>query len=138
DQGITYDHLTQGTGSVNPAGAIDLAAHIDPTMAVSSWWLTTVVNTWTLIDNQTQPWAQDIIWRDSVGDGQVVFVNEPAWAQHIVWGSNIVWENTLIGVSDVTVVTWGMAADVPSLTTWRSLDGAAESTGSIVIATELS
>ena len=39
--GAEYDTLTQGAGSVNPAGAIDLASKIDPSAPVASWWLTT-------------------------------------------------------------------------------------------------
>ena len=34
-----YDQLTQGTGSLNAAGAIELATKIDPTMAIGSYWL---------------------------------------------------------------------------------------------------
>jgi len=51
---------------------------------------------------------------------------------NIVWGSNIVWGNSLIGVSDGTSVSWGMAADVPSLTVWGPLDASVGSAGSVL------
>jgi serine protease AprX len=162
DQGVEYDHLTQGAGSVNPAGAIDLAARIDASMSVSSWWLTSGVNPWTTIDGEILSWTQNIIWSDAVSDGPVVYVNEPAWSlnivwgsdenivwgsdenivwgssivwasdENIVWGSNIVWGNNLIGISNGSSISWGMAADIPSLTVWGTLDGSVESTGSIL------
>ena len=110
DQGARYDVLTQGTGSVNAAGAIEVAAHIDSSKAVSSWWLTTTLDPWTVIDGQATSWAESIVWRDAVSFGPVVAVNEPAWSENIVWGSddNIVWgssDNIVWGSSDNIV--WG-------------------------------
>jgi serine protease AprX len=161
DQGAGYDHLTQGAGSVDPAGAIDRPS-IDASMSVSSWWLTSGVNPWTTIDGEILSWTQNIIWSDAVSDGPVVYVNEPAWSlnivwgsdenivwgsdenivwgssivwasdENIVWGSNIVWGNNLIGISNGSSISWGMAADIPSLTVWGTLDGSVESTGSIL------
>jgi len=110
EQGARYDVLTQGTGSVNAAGAIQVAAHIDPKRAVSSWWLTTTLDPWTVIDGEATSWAESIVWRDAVSVGPVVAVNEPAWSENIVWGSddNIVWgssDNIVWGSSDNIV--WG-------------------------------
>ena len=110
EQGARYDVLTQGTGSVNAAGAIQVAAHIDPKRAVSSWWLTTTLDPWTVIDGEATSWAESIVWRDAVSFGPVVAVNEPAWSENIVWGSddNIVWgssDNIVWGSSDNIV--WG-------------------------------
>jgi serine protease AprX len=122
DQGVEYDPLTQGTGSVNAAGAIDVAAHIDAAMPVSSWWLTTNLNPWTVIDGQTVSWSENIIWNDALSFGPVVYVNQPYWAENIVWGSddnivwgsndnivwgsNIVWGNNIVWASDDNIV-WG-------------------------------
>ena len=64
EQGVEYDYLTQGTGSVNTAGAIALAARIDPSMPLASWWLTSGVDEWTVIDGQIQPWAETVAWGD--------------------------------------------------------------------------
>ena len=122
DQGVPYDVLTQGTGSVNAAGAIELAAHINTAKPVSSAWLTSNVNPWTVIDGQTLSWSESVIWNDAVGFGPVLSVNQPAWAtnivwgtddnivwgsdDNIVWGSNIVWDDNIVWGSDDNIV-WG-------------------------------
>jgi serine protease AprX len=122
DQGVPYDVLTQGTGSVNAAGAMDLAAHINTAMPVSSAWLTPTVNPWTVIDGQTLSWSESIVWNDAVGFGPVLSVNQPAWStnivwgtddnivwgsdDNIVWGSNIVWDDNIVWGSDDNIV-WG-------------------------------
>jgi serine protease AprX len=122
DQGVEYDYLTQGTGSVNPAGAIELAAHIDTTKPVSSAWLTSSVIPSTTIDGQTLSWSESVIWSDAVGFGPIAYINEPAWSanivwgsddnivwgsdDNIVWGSNIVWGNNIVWASDDNIV-WG-------------------------------
>jgi len=126
EQGTAYDYLTQGAGSVNPAGAIDLAKHIDPSMPLGSWWLTTRVDEWTVVDGHTLPWAQTVAWGEALSDGPALYYNELAWTQNIIWGSNIVWGNniiwgsSLIAASDGTSVSWG------------TLDGRAESVGSVL------
>ena len=155
--GAEYDQLTQGAGGVNPAGAIELASHIDTSVPVSSWWLTTAVNPSTTIDGEAIAWAEDIVWGNTAGRGPAVYMNERAWADDIVWGndivwgssivwgadlvwgsdivwgSNIVWGNTMIGVLEGTTVVWGMAADDPALTVWASLDPAATWGGAILL-----
>jgi serine protease AprX len=161
EQGVAYDYLTQGTGSVNAAGAIALAARIDTSMPLGSWWLTSGVDEWTVIDGQIQPWAETVAWGNVLSEGPVVYFSELAWTQNIVWGSaddnivwgsaddnivwgssddnivwgsNVVWGSSLIGALDGTSVSWGTAAHVPSLTVWGALDGGAGSTGSVLTA----
>jgi hypothetical protein len=122
DQGVPYDVLTQGTGSVNAAGAMELAAHINTALPVSSAWLTPTVNPWTVIDGQTLSWSESIIWNDAVAFGPTLSVNQPAWStnivwgsddnivwgsdDNIVWGSNIVWDDNIVWGSDDNIV-WG-------------------------------
>ena len=156
EQGVEYDYLTQGAGSVNTAGAIELAARIDTSMPPASWWLTSGVDAWTVIDGQIQPWAETVGWGDALSEGPALYFNELAWTQNIVWGSNIVWGNnivwgsnivwgnnivwgsnivwgnSLIGALDGTSASWEMAGDVPSLTVSGALDDSGESTGSVL------
>ena len=116
DQGARYDVLTQGTGSVNAAGAIEVAAHIDP----EKGRLVMVADHHTgSLDGdrrRSTSWAESIVWRDAVSFGPVVAVNELAWSENIVWGSddNIVWgssDNIVWGSSDNIVwgsnIVWG-------------------------------
>jgi serine protease AprX len=118
EQGVEYDYLTQGTGSVNTAGAITLAARVDPSVPLESWWLTSGVDEWTVIGGQIQPWAETVAWGDALSEGPVVYFNEPAWMQNIVWGSNddnIVWgssdDNIVWGSSDDNIV-WGSSDNI--------------------------
>jgi serine protease AprX len=127
DQGVEYDPLTQGTGSVNAAGAIELAAHIDTTRPVSSSWLTSNVTPSTTIDGQTLPWAESIVWNGAASFGPVVYIHQAAWAENIVWGSaddNIVWgsaeDNIVWGSSDNIV--WGSNVVWGSNIVWGSSD----------------
>jgi hypothetical protein len=142
DQGAPYDVLTQGTGSVNAAGAIEMAAHIDTRRSVSSWWLTSSPDPVTMIDGESVSWAESIVWRDAASFGPVVSVNQPAWAENIVWGSddnivwgsndnivwgsNIVWGNNIVwGIDDNIVwgsnIVWGntlLGSTYGTSTTW--------------------
>jgi serine protease AprX len=144
EQGTAYDYLTQGAGSVNPAGAIELARHIDPSIPLGSWWLTARVDEWTVIDGQTLPWAQTVAWGDALSDGPALYYNELAWTQNIIWGSNIVWGNNIVWGSNIIWgsnivwddnIIWGsslMAAADGTSVSWGTLDGRAEAVGSIL------
>ncbi|HKH71731.1 MAG TPA: S8 family peptidase [Vicinamibacterales bacterium] len=144
ERGSPYDYLTQGAGSVNPAGAIELASRIDPLTPLGSWWLTTRVDEWTVIDGQTLPWAHTVAWGDALSDGPALYYNELAWTQNIIWGSNIVWGNditwddNIIWGSDIVWddnIIWGSSlistSDGTSVS-WGPLDGRAESIGSVL------
>jgi serine protease AprX len=133
-----YDTLTQGAGALNAAGAVALAAAIDPNEPVGAWWLTTGVNTWTTVAGETIAWGQRVVWGDHVIWGDSICTNDPAWALRVVWGdrviwadrviwgdstvwdgnqpiwgNRVVWGDSLIGRSDGTSVTWGsLSSDV--------------------------
>lgn len=134
-----YDTLTQGAGALNAAGAVALAAVIDPNQPVGASWLATGVNTWTTIAGQTLAWGQRVVWGDRVIWGNQILSNDPAWALRVVWGdrviwgdrvvwgdstvwdagnpgiwgSRVIWGDSLIGQTDGTSVTWGsLSGDV--------------------------
>jgi serine protease AprX len=106
-----YDVLTEGAGSLNAAGAIALAAAIDPNVPAGSWWLTVGVNAWNTIGGQDLAWGQRIVWGDRIIWGNQVYSNDPAWALRIVWGDRIIWGNRII---------WGSSTvwDPASQTVW--------------------
>jgi serine protease AprX len=139
DDGVRYDYLTQGTGSVNTAGAVHLAAHIDTSAPVSSTWLVGEISTSTVIADETLSWAGNIMWAEAVGSGIVVYVNDPAWAHNIVWddniiwGNNIIWGSSLIGVSDGSSTEWGAVPNAGSQAAWGSLEGTSVTAESILI-----
>ena len=76
-----YDALTEGRGSLNAAGAIQLAQSIDPMLPVGTFWTTnSAVAPWTTIGDETLPWAQTVVWGNTVVWGDVVDVSEPGGA----------------------------------------------------------
>jgi serine protease AprX len=146
-----FDTLTQGAGSLNALGAVELAAAIDPQAAVKTWWLSTGVNPWTTVGNETLAWGQRVIWGDRVIWGNQIYTNDPAWALRVVWGdrviwgdrvvwgnstvwddgnpavwgSRVIWGNSLIGQNDGMTVTWGsLTGDVTAdRVVWGDLGG---------------
>ena len=74
------DILTQGAGALNAAGAIALAAAIDPSQPVGSWWLATGVTrprrspASPLRGVSASSGETGSIW------GNQIFNNDPAWA----------------------------------------------------------
>ena len=98
--------LAQGTGGLNGAGAVLLAQLIDPGRPVGAWWLTSGVQPWTVIEGQSFPWAQSIIWGNRVAAGEVVFANRLAWEETVIWGTDdsdtVIW-----GTTDDDTVIWG-------------------------------
>jgi serine protease AprX len=143
------DALTQGTGSLNGAGAVALASTADTSVPPKSWWLVNGVSPTTTIAETSLPWSQTIVWGGTIVWGTFVYYNEPAWSQTIVWGtaivwgttivggSNVVWEQdpttwssaivwgtNLIGTTDGTAIVWGTTQVSPSTIVWGSLASA--------------
>jgi serine protease AprX len=93
DEGISYDALRQGAGSVNGRGAIDLARAVDTTAAPGSWWLTRTLSPWTTVGGETLLWKQGVIWGDGIIWGNTLDVNQRAWGAGVIWGSTVTWTN---------------------------------------------
>ncbi|HEY7170140.1 MAG TPA: S8 family serine peptidase [Vicinamibacterales bacterium] len=102
------DVVSQGRGELNAGGAVALASAIDPALAQGQWWLTTPIDTFTTVGNESGVWAQSVVWGTRIIWGNTVFINQPAWAADVVWGAGdsdtVVWGNS--GGDDDTVV-WG-------------------------------
>lgn len=110
--GVPYDALTQGSGEVNGAGALQLAYSADTTRRAGTFWLTDAWPPVTQFGGVDEPWAQTIVWGTRVVRGSsVVEVNQAAWAANIVWGtgqmSNIVWGT----ISEDDNIVWGTLLD---------------------------
>jgi serine protease AprX len=140
------DMLTQGSGSLNGAGAVALALAADTSAASGTWWLANGVAPATTIADVSLPWSQTIVWGSTLVSGSPVYYNQPGWAQTIVWGSTAVWGTTivwgsnvvwgqdpttwsstivwgsgLIGTTDGTTIVWGSTHVSPSTIVWGSL-----------------
>src|SRR5439155_21076661 len=64
-----YDVLTQGMGAINAIGALALTRKIDPTRAVGSYWLKSLLTPSTTISNTVWPWSQTIVWGNNIVRG---------------------------------------------------------------------
>jgi serine protease AprX len=109
--GEPYDTLTQGTGSINVAAAIEVAAIVDTTMPQGARWVPYTPTPVTSVGGDNYLWSQNIVWGGrKVSDTDALWTNALAWADNIVWGTlfrvddNIVW-GTLARFDDNIV--WG-------------------------------
>jgi serine protease AprX len=105
------DRPSQGAGELNAAGAVKLASSIDPRVAQGEWWLVDAVDPWSNVGNTTLVWAQSVLWGNTLVDGSIAFINEPAWDPSLVWGAGddtVVWGNSDDGGD---TVVWGNSAD---------------------------
>jgi serine protease AprX len=114
-----YDALTQGSGSLNVAGALALVREIDPTMPVGTYWLTANVTPSTTIAGTTWLWGQSVLWGNGIGYGSLIDTNHAAWGNTVIWGSGkpdtVIWGNkakdTVIwGNKHTDTVIWGNKA----------------------------
>ena len=132
----SIDALTQGTGQINAAGAVQLASSVNTLAPSQTWWLQSGVSGSSAIGSNTYNWAQNIIWGTSLLTGQFVFYNNVAWLNNIIWGtavpsasgagiigskrvasfdSNFIWGsgvavkrfNIVFGVDDGDNIIWG-------------------------------
>jgi serine protease AprX len=113
EQGRAYDPLTQGTGAVNPHGALVLARAIDTSMPEGTPWLRGRPQPQSVVAGAVEPWSQALVWADNIlwGTDALEF-NGVQWGANIVWGtqlrypSNIVW-----GTARADSIVWGTAAE---------------------------
>jgi subtilisin family serine protease len=118
------DVMTQGAGEVNMAGAVRLAALINPDAALGTKWLKTngKPTRADLLYGELAAWGRATLWGQQVYVGQTIYVNLAQWDDSIVWGfddnivwtfdDNIVWgfdENVVWGFDDNIV--WGFTDD---------------------------
>ena len=121
-----FDVVTQGAGEVNAAGAVRLAALINPSAPLGTKWVKSAQppTRGDLLFNQVAHWGRATIWQDQVHTGVEIFVRATQWDDNIVWGmlaENIVWgmdDNIVWGMTDnVTAmlasdnIVWGMTDD---------------------------
>jgi hypothetical protein len=124
------DHLTQGAGSVNAAGAVALAAAVDGTTPPGSWWLTTPVDSSTTIDGTSYVWGQTVVWGNTDVWGNVAYYSSDAWALTVVWGNRVVWGNTVVWGNQTNDVVWDNPQTWANTVVWGNgsldLDGQSE------------
>jgi serine protease AprX len=91
------DALTQGTGEINAAGAVQLASSINTLAPERSWWLQSGVTGSSTIGSKSYSWARNIIWGTSVLGGRFVFYKDVAWDLNIIWGTAVRQGRRIVG-----------------------------------------
>jgi serine protease AprX len=98
------DYLTEGSGEINAAGAIELARGIDTSKPLGFTWLTGVTPV-SVIGDTSYLWSQYVIYGDRVLGGGVILTNNIVWSTNIVWGTNVVWSSYVD--TDADNIVWG-------------------------------
>jgi serine protease AprX len=123
DQGIQYDRLRKGAGSLNGKGAIDVATRFDASSNGRSW-LTSMPSPWTTIGGQSQTWNQSVIWGSGVIWGStLVWAESQPWATSVIWGSGVIWGSSLPVAEPnpwATSVIWGSTLVWADSATWAN------------------
>jgi serine protease AprX len=137
--------VVQGAGSINAAGATELACRLDSQEQAGDWWLSSSLEPMTTIGDETLAWGQHLVWGNQVLWGDSVYYNQPAfgsqvtwgtqvvwgshlvwgndivWDNHLVWGSHIVWGSTWIGRTEGEHIVWGSADFSEDDVAWGNL-----------------
>ncbi len=91
--------ITQGAGSVNVVGAVEVAASLDHTQLVGINWLRFGLSGQTTIAGETFAWGGKILHRKRLIQGtSLISVRQQLWSHQVTWGEDIIWEQQ---------VTWG-------------------------------
>lgn len=103
--------LTQGAGSLNAVGAVELAAKIDASAAVGTAWLREAPSNQTVIGGRAFAWRVEVFWGGRVYSGGAVFgYRQTAWTEQSTWGDGAAWDPSVSeeenGVS-AEQSTWG-------------------------------
>jgi serine protease AprX len=109
--GVEYDDLTQGAGSLNPNGAIELVRSIDVRQPLGSYWLTRALTPITRLQDAALVWSQRVLWRTQNLWGPTVDSSQAAWAFGTVWGDDNTWDSHIV---------WGTNAVWGNSSTWGS------------------
>lgn len=87
--------LEHGAGGLNAAGALALAASVEPTVPTGRHWLDVGVSPVSTIGEAEWPWGRRISWGDRLIWGESIARHEPAW-DAITWGSPVTWAGDLL------------------------------------------
>ena len=109
EAGNPYDALLQGTGEINPQGALSMVSALDTAAPLGASWIAPRPATSTSIGGETLEWSRSIIWDDTrLLNPSAMWLHSAQWdacgaanpgCENIVWG-------TMTGPDDENIV-WG-------------------------------
>jgi serine protease AprX len=84
--------LTQGGGSVNAVGAVELAMQLDPNTAVGSTWFTDPLTGQSTIAGGAFNWSKLVLWNEQwIWGGELFRVRQSLWAAQPAWNAPVSW-----------------------------------------------
>jgi serine protease AprX len=99
--GLQEGVMSQGTGAVNAAGAMALAATTDRSQPAGAYWQFGPLDFRTSFGGEEAAWARRIVWGGRTMLGDAIFQRLDAWAPALAWGgdftggTNVIWGDTL-------------------------------------------
>ncbi|HYR87099.1 MAG TPA: S8 family peptidase [Terriglobia bacterium] len=87
--------IAVGAGYVNIAGAVNLAANINTSVAAGQYRILNNgfgLHYSNIIGGSPVIWGQSIVWHKAMYSGRDIFYNTAAWSGTMIWGSTIVWD----------------------------------------------
>ena len=85
------DPLTQGSGAVNVAGAVRLAARVDPSRPLNGYWLRGkyLPDAFDELFGETAYWGKETFWGRQSMTGDWAYVHLPNWEDDSPWSQTI-------------------------------------------------
>jgi serine protease AprX len=125
DHGSAAGVLTEGAGTINAAGAIELARAINPSATVETPWLERGISTGTALGGTWLPWTRRVTWGDRLVAGDVITRKERGWRTSTRWGAAVGWSSATWLTESVVIETFGYWSSRPlwSSASVTTLDG---------------
>jgi subtilisin family serine protease len=121
----TASPLAVGAGYINIAGAVNMAANINTSVAPGQYWILNNglgLNYVNVIGGSPATWGQTLVWDDTMYSGSELLYNTGAWSGSMVWGSTIVWDTA-------ETIVWEEAMSATDITgqtiVWDEVEGLA-------------
>lgn len=98
----TASVLSQGAGSVNAVGAVELALQLDASAPTGTVWCASPINAQSTVAGTPFTWAQQVLWGSkSLWGSDIIKVRQPLWSGQSTWGDAAQWSGT-VSSSDYT------------------------------------
>jgi len=98
----TFSVLSQGAGSVNAVGAVQLALQLNSTTPAGSVWCTSPIVPESTVAGTSFTWAQFVLWGSKALWGtDLLRVRQPLWTDQASWGTSTSWSGG-VSASDYT------------------------------------
>jgi subtilase family protein len=114
-------NLTQGAGSLNAIGAVEVATKIDPGVSVGQGWLRAPLSKQSTIFGRTFTWAQHVLWSNRMYSGDAVLgIHQAIRSDQAIWSDQAICPTTASPPTRRSGATRTSSARTTPRTTWRA------------------